>query len=547
MDTVPVEQRDFMEEYLTKNEAILSLHAADVGKNTDRRFMFPIDVPADFRLPLMKPYPANPSTVQYIDTLCNKWLTQDVVEPSTAVGCFPIFCVKKKVPSGANDSRELIMKMRPVIDFRYLNRHVDAWPQKIPLLLHALDTLAGKTIFTKVDLSNAYIHLEIREQDRYLTTFITPSHNLYQFKRLPFGLKNAGTFFCFFLKTIMAELGDNALIYLDDILLSSSSIKEHQELLCKFGDIMKKYNLKISPKKCIFFAKEVDFLGFVVNGSGVKISEDKVKAIKEYQRPQTQTQVRSFLGMVNWVSRYIPSFQTLCAPLTNLTQKEAEFAWTQECEDNFHKLKDAVAKACMLHHPRFGAPFHIYTDASKVACGAGLFQVHEEAPQDIKDSPSPPVEWLRPVAFHARKFSSTQSRYSTLEQECLAILDSLSKFTYYLEFAPKTVLHTDAKTVLFLLSYNYWADNPKLTRYSMVLMAQPHLEVVHCPGKKNALADALSRQWTEDPKPPPRRSARNIKKEDIRWDAKEGTVLHLEEMIDAINENPMVVSNLQTL
>ncbi len=189
-------------------------------------------------------------------------------------------------------ARQLILKLRPVINYKHINSSTITWPQKIPSPLHSLNKLRGAQVFSKLDLANAYLNISIREEDRHLTTFITPTFKLYQFTRLPFGLKNAGSFFTFFLNTILEELGDNHLVYQDDVVLYSRTEGEHEDLLRRFGDIMAKYNLKLSPKKCIFFRKKVEYVSFLIDRRGVQISEEKVRAVREFAPPATVTQVQ---------------------------------------------------------------------------------------------------------------------------------------------------------------------------------------------------------------------------------------------------------------
>ncbi len=213
----------------------------------------------------------------------------------------------------------------------------------------------------------------------------------------------------------------------------------------------------------------------------------------------------------------------------------------------FEQLKKEIADATLLFHPDFEAPFHLYTDACKVAGGGGLFQVDENAPEEVKEGADPEPKHLRPIAFHARKWSPVQRRYATLEQEVLAVLDCLEHFKYFTAFAPWLIVHTDAKSILFLLSFNYHSDNQKQMRYSIKLMSLPQMEILHCPGSKNALADALSRQWCEPPKPPVRRAAKHMKKEEIEWNLTKGEKFTLDDLITTIEKDPLVVSHLTTV
>ncbi len=539
LEKIPSDHRPFMTKFFEEHQGILSLHAADCGKNTDPRFKFPITTTPEFTLPIQKPYGAPPAARKLINETVETWLSMGVIAPSTANGCYPMFLVPKKVPKGA---RDLILSYRPVIDFRLLNWFTPSWPNTIPKIQENMDNFKGKKIFSKIDLSNAYLNLEIQEEDRYKTTFITPDRKTYMFTRLPFGLKNAPTFFQFFLTTILQPLGSEATVYLDDIILSSNTEQQHQELLQRFAQIMKKNGLKISIKKCDFFKTQVEYLSFIINGEGARVSEEKVTSIRQFQRPTTVQQVQSFVGLVNWVHRWVPNFQEIAAPLTNLFKKDAVFAWTPECEESFNTLKENIASATLLHHPDYDKPMHIYCDASKNACGAALFQVTDDAPDDITAEDLKP-DHLRPLHFHSRKFDEVQHRYSILEKELLALLDAINVFNDYVSYAPKLVIHTDARTILYLLSYTYHGNNSKLLRYSMRILSHDNIEIHHCPGKLNDLADALSRQYTPDA-PSLSRSPKTVTKDEVSIHLKEGETQHINDMIDMVKETPAVANKI---
>ncbi len=543
--TVSEEYRDFMEEFLTKNSHILALHATDVGENPDPKFEFTIETVPGFVMPRMKPYSAPPPARQLIRDIINDWLRMGViVEATDAKGCYPLFLVPKKVPKGANKERSLILVARPVIDFRPLNAKTATWPQTVPNPVHSMEKLKGKQVFSKIDYSNAFHNLTIRKEDQWKTTFITPDYKVYKFRRMPFGLKNAATAFQNFITSILSPLGDDCVVYLDDVILASHNEEDHKKLLECFAEIIKKYNLRISPKKCEFFKNQVQYLSFVCDGEGVRVSPEKVKAIEEFERPKNLAQTQAFVGLANWLSRFIPRFQSLSVPLTNLSKKEAKFEWTEECEENFKRIKEAVAKATQLYHADYTKDFHIWSDASKTAGGAGLFQFKDGTPKQIEESADPDPQYLQPVAFHSRKFSEVQTRYGTLEQEILALLDALKAFSYYTTYAPKICVHTDAKSITWLLSFNYHSDNVKLMRYSMRLLGHENLEIRHCSGKMNQLADALSRQWGNPEPLVKRRNPREMKREDVNLEVKDGQKLSLGQIIKKIEENPAIVQKL---
>ncbi len=544
--TVPAKHQNFISNFLDQNMKILSLHSSDIGCNTDPSFAFPIEVDDNFRVPRMKPYACSPPQRKFIDEVIERWLEMGVIEPSTSSGCFPLFCVGKKIPAGANKEFDMVLRLRPVIDFRPLNKASRVWPQKIPNIAHQLESLRGKTIFSKFDLTSAYLCLQIQKDHRHLTSFITPSFQVYQFRRMPFGLLNAGTYFQHYLSSILAPLGEHAIVYLDDIVLASSSIAEHEKLLKKFASLLDKYGLKISPKKSTFFQESIEFLGFRVDSKGVHIAEEKTKAVQDFPRPKSVSDAQSFIGLCNFVQKFIPQFQVTAAPITDLFRKDKTFNWTPECESAFLKLKSDITTATSLNHPDFDDEFHLWVDASKLGGGGGLFQFRDDTPEHVRKEENPDPSYFVPVAFHSRKFSPTQVRYSSLEQETITLLDCLNKFSYFTSSAPRTVVHTDAKGIVFLLAYNFHSSNPKLMRYSMALLSVPNIEIVHCPGKSNTLADALSRQFEEKPPSHLLRPAKLVTKDDIDFTAKSGSRKSLDELVDYVSQHPTCVKTIKS-
>ena len=541
--TVAPKHREYVEKFLRENEQILSKHATDVGCVKNKYFT--IETTTDFKLPNLKPYQCPPPGRQLIKNIIKDWIEMGViVEVKAAEGCFPLFLVPKRVPGNANKEANLILVARPVIDYRILNARTKTIPQKIPNIVYTIEKLRGKKVYSKFDFANAFNNLRIHPDHQYKTTFITPDYKTYKFTRMPFGLKNAATAFQECLTSILQPLENNAVVYLDDVILASDTVDEHRKLLDKFGKLIKEHNLKISPKKCSFFKDEIEYLSFVCDSEGIRISDEKVKAITEYQRPQNLTQVQAFVGLANWVSRFIPHFQTLVTPFTNLSKKDTKFAWTEECEENFKTIKKAIATATKLHHPSYTQTFHLFVDASKTASGAGLFQFKENTPKEIEDSAKPQTIHMIPIAFYSKKFSKVQTTYSALELEILALLDALKHFRYYLDYAPRIVVHSDAKTITWLLSYSYFSDNSKLMRYSMRLLSLENLVIQHCEGKRNILADALSRQWGNPAPNIKRKPARQVTKEEVQIDCKDGQKFTLPKIIDKIKNKEATVQTL---
>jgi transposase InsO family protein len=542
---IPEEHRPFMTEWFDTFKDILSLHAADIGFVSDPRFAFPLNIDPSFILPACKPYPAPPEACKMIREITHQWLELKLVEPSTSTGCVPTFLVAKSIPPGANLKQYLIMPKRLVADVRLQNSMTLPWPNKLPNINYIHDSFLGSTVFSRCDLSSAYLNFPVREEDRHYLSFVTSNHDIFQFCRMPFGLRNAGSFFQHAMEVMYAPLQGRIVVYLDDLVLHSRTLEEHKELLKEFGEITKSYGLKISPKKCEWFKDSVKFLSFIVDGKGTSISEDKVAAIRDFERPTTCKQVNSFVGMAGWMQRYISGFQELAAPLSDLFKKGSKFEWTEVHEQSFQKIKSAIIHATSLSHPDFSRPFHVFTDSSRLAVGAGIFQLSKETPADLVENVEhPPIEYLVPIAFHSKKLNPTQRKYPALEQEVLAIISALHHFRYYVAFSPQVILHTDSRNILWLLSHNFNSTNRKLERYSMILLAYPNISIHHFPGKLNTLADCLSRQYdSQETNTAIQKQGKEMTKEDIKFTPPSQPVT-LDTMLKIISDNPAIINSL---
>ena len=201
------------------------------------------------------------------------------------------------------------------------------------------------------------------------TAVITP-FGLYIFLRTPFGLKNAGQDFQRLMDTILEGV-PHTFVYIDDILVASSSPEEHLADLTRVFDILKENGLVVNRSKCVLGVPALDFLGYRVDAKGARPLEERVTAIRQFASPTTVKELQRFLGMINFYRRFIPRAAHHLAGLFGaLKDKPKTLKWEDEQKASFVAIKDAISNAALLHHPRPGAPLAITTDASKIAVGA---------------------------------------------------------------------------------------------------------------------------------------------------------------------------------
>lgn len=255
--------------------------------------------------------------------------------------------------------------------------------------------------------------------DREKTAIITP-FGLYEYNVMPFGLANAAQTFQRFMDSVLRGLSF-VFCYLDDILIASVSKEQHHQHLSAVLERLQQHGLTINMSKCAIGKSEVKYLGSLVNAHGTSPLSERIEAITNVSKPATVIDLRRFLGTINFYRRFVPNAAAAQAPLHTLTagskkNDKRPIAWTPETELAFEKCKEQLAQATLLAHPAEGAILRIVTDASDYAMGAVLEQIVENDCQ--------------PLAFYSKKFSSSQSKYSTYDRELLAVYSAIKFFRH---------------------------------------------------------------------------------------------------------------------
>lgn len=416
-----------------------------------------------------KQYRFPPIHKEEINKQIQDLISNDVIQPSTSPYNSPLWIVPKKPDSKGNK------RWRMVIDYRALNEKTvgDAYP--LPNIVEILDQLGSAKYFSVFDLASGFHQIPMHESHAHKTAFSTP-HGHYEFKRMPFGLKNAPATFQRLMDQVLSGLqGTELFVYLDDIVLYASSLQEHKIKFNKLAERLRKANLKLQPDKCEFLRKEVGYLGHVISDEGVKPDPSKLHAVKEFPRPVHAKNIKQFLGLAGYYRRFIPGFSNVARPLTNLLKKDEPFVWRNEQEAAFTHLRDALCSKPILQYPDFTRQFVVTTDASGYAIGGVLSQ--GDIGKDL------------PIAYTSRLLNNAERNYSTIEKELLAIVYCVNHFRPYL-YGRKFTLVTDHKPLVWLHSVK--DPTSRLVRWRLKL-AEYEYDVVYKAGKINANADALSR------------------------------------------------------
>lgn len=410
-------------------------------------------------------YRMSPSELLELKKQLEELVKSGFIQPSKSPFGAPILFVKKKDGS-----------MRMCIDYRALNDITIKNSYPLPRVDELFDRLQGAKYFSKIDLRSGYHQIRIEPSDVPKTAFRT-RYGHFEFLVLPFGLTNApATFMHLMHQAFRPFLDVFVLVFLDDILIYSKTLEEHEKHVEQVLQVLRDNKLYAKESKCELFRREVEFLGHIVGRDGIKMMEDKVKAIRDWPIPKKVTDVRAFLGTAGYYRKFIQSFSSMASPLTELTKDTVAFEWTPLQDRAFQALKSAITSQPVLILPDPNLPYVVHTDASKDAVGAVLQQDQGHG--------------LQPIAYMSKKMLPAESRYPTHEQELLAIIAALNTWRHYLH-GSKFIVRTDHK------SLQHFKTQPHLsarqTRWKDTI-ANFDFEIEYIEGKENVVADGLSRR-----------------------------------------------------
>ncbi|GJT61021.1 putative reverse transcriptase domain-containing protein [Tanacetum coccineum] len=434
--------------------------------------VFPEDLPGlppprqvEFRIDLIPgaapvaraPYRLAPSEMKELSE-------KGFIRPSSSPWGAPVLFVKKKDGS-----------FRMCIDYRELNKLTIKNRYPLPRIDDLFDQLQGSSVYSKIDLRSGYHQLRIREEDIPITAFRT-RYGHYEFQVMPFGLTNAPAVFMDLMNRVCKPYLDKfVIVFIDDILIYSKNKEEHGEHLKTILDLLRSEKLYAKFSKCDFWLDSVQFLGHVIDSSGVHVDPAKIEAIKNWAAPTTPTEVRQFLGLAGYYRRFIKEFSLISKPLTKLTQKNKPYVWGDDEEEAFQTLKLKLCSAPILSLPEGSEDFVVYCDASLKGFGAVLMQREKV------------------IAYASRQLRKNEENYTTHDLELGAVVFALRLWRHYL-YGTKCTVYTDHKSLQYILDQKEL--NMRQRRW-IELLSDYDCVIRYHPGKANVVADALSRKDKE--------------------------------------------------
>lgn len=384
------------------------------------------------------------------------------------------------VPKGKDD-------VRICINMRHPNEAIQREHYPLPVIDTFLNKLKGSKFYSRLDITSAYHHVELHPDSRDVTTFMS-SIGLMRFKRLMFGINCAPEIFQRIMTEMLEDI-EGVIVYIDDVVVSGRTKEEHDQRLQQVLEVLERNNAMLNKSKCVVGVEKLEILGFEVSASGISPSEEKISAIKSFRLPSSKEEVRSFLGLINFVGQFIPNLSTRTEPLRKFLRGEVEI-FGEEQRSSFDDLRLELCNN--IRQLGFFDPkdvTEVYVDASPVGLGAVLVQ--RERINNV----------ARIICFASKGLTAAERVYPQTQREALAVVWAVEKFYLYL-FGMRFTIFTDHKTLEYIYGGKYRDGKRACSRAEgWALRLQPYdFDIKYIPGSSN-ISDILSRLVSEPGKP----------------------------------------------
>uniref|UniRef100_A0A2N9HJZ6 Uncharacterized protein n=1 Tax=Fagus sylvatica TaxID=28930 RepID=A0A2N9HJZ6_FAGSY len=311
-------------------------------------------------------------------------------------------------------------KVRMCVDYRDLNRASPKDNFPLPHIDTLVDNTATNVVFSFMDGFSGYNQIKMAEEDKSKTAFVT-HWGTFVYDVMPFGLKNAGATYQRAMVTLFHDMIHHEIeVYVDDMIAKSRTAQDHLTDLRKLFQRLKKYQLRLNPNKCAFGVTSGKLLGFIVSGRGIEIDPAKVQAIRSMPAPKTEKEIRSFLGRINYIARFIAQLTATCEPLFKLLRKDVKIKWTEDCQKAFDKIKEYLLNPPILVPPTPGRPLILYLTVQEASMGCMLGQQDETGKKE------------QAIYYLSKKFTEPETRYLLVEKTCCALAWASKKLRQYM-------------------------------------------------------------------------------------------------------------------
>jgi hypothetical protein len=428
-----------------------------------------------------------------IDEKCNKMLQANIIEecPLSDYAAHPVLAAKRDPHTGLYTDFRFALDYRPVNSVTIQDRYSTPFAEQL------LRWAGGKPFITTMDLCAGFHQIPLAPEHRHITAFWW-GNKLYQFTRMPFGLKNATAHFQRVMDRVLGdpEIAPYAKAFVDDIIIATNTYEEHIKVTRKVLAKLHSVGLCVHPEKSVFCADVVEFLGVNLSAKGLQVAPAKASAIKAMQPPRNVSELRSALGTLNFCRAFAPNYSTIVAPLNHLLRANVTWDWGARQQEAFDQIKQALCRGVMLHHLKPGRPIKVYTDFSNLGIGALMTQVNDEGVEEL-------------CLAISRSLNKAEANYSSWEGEMLAAVWAIKSLKQYVDGQHFTVV-TDNQPLAYLTSHMNL--DGKHARWALTLQAFS-FDIQHRPGTVNpadypsrrpqaTTRDSSGARIDQDPNPP---------------------------------------------
>ena len=485
------EQKIEVVDLITRYRDVLALEPTDIGTVKDFTFEIPTTGP-----PLRSKHRPVPPNLR--DALANQiqtWLTQGVIEPCSGPWASPLVPVRKKNGS-----------WRWAVDYRRVNSVTRKDARPVANLSEKLALLKGRngekmSMYASLDLSEAYHHISVKEEDRDKTAVCT-EFGLFRFKKMSFGLSAAPAAFHLVVQAMEAglmerdaDLASFILSYFDDILIGGETYERMRDRLHLLLDQLKLMGLRINPKKCRIGDREVKYLGVLVSPDGIRPDPDLTKDIRDYKPPRNLSEARALHGLLSYFRRFIRNFAKRTHHLRALIKADGTFEWTQNHQLELEDMKRILLSNVILAHPDFSeksGPFILSVDTSSRGVGCTLSQEQEYLDPETKETTR--REFV--IGFCSRRLTKGERSYSSYKLELTGLLSAVQHYRYFL-LGKRFVVRTDHSALTWLKS-SLTKELPHMVQRYQTQLEDYDYDIQYTPATRMGAADGLSRRGYED-------------------------------------------------